>query len=76
MFLAAALSLANQVSEADLERGRIYPSLQRIREVSARIACDVARIAYDRGYTDREQPQDVLADIHEYMYQPVYPHYA
>ena len=76
MFLAAAHSLANQVTEADLERGRIYPALSRIRQVSALIARDVAKMAYDNGFTDREEPEDILADIREYMYQPVYPHYA
>ena len=76
MFLAAAHSLANQVTEADLERGRVYPALSHIRQVSALIAKDVAQIAYDNGFTDREQPDDILADIHEYMYHPVYPHYA
>ena len=40
------------------------------------IARDVAKMAYDNGFTDREEPEDILADIHEYMYQPVYPHYA
>ena len=76
MFLAASLSLADQVSDADLERGRIYPSLSRIREVSAFIARDVAQIAYDNGLTDRPEPDDNLADIRAHMYQPVYPHYA
>ena len=76
MFLAAAHSLANQVSDADLERGRIYPKLSRIREVSALIARDVAKMAYDNGFTDKEEPEDILAEIHDYMYRPVYPHYA
>ena len=76
MFLAAAHSLASQVTESDLERGRIYPPLSRIRQVSALIARDVAKIAYDNGYTDKEEPEDIMADINEYMYQPVYPHYA
>ena len=76
MFLAAAHSLANQVSDADLERGRIYPKLSRIREVSALIARDVAKMAYDNGFTDKEEPEDILAEIHDYMYHPVYPHYA
>ena len=76
MFLAAAHSLANQVSDADLELGRVYPKLSRIRHVSAQIATDVATMAYDRGYTDRAKPEDVLADIHEHMYHPVYPHYV
>ena len=76
MFLAAAHSLASQVSDADLELGRVYPKLSRIRHVSAQIATDVATMAYDRGYTDRAKPEDVLADIHEHMYHPVYPHYV
>jgi len=76
MFLAAAHALARQVTHEDLERGRIYPPLSRIREVSALIARDVARIAYDKGLAGREEPADLLADIHEYMYRPVYPHYA
>lgn len=76
MFLAAAHSLANQVSDADLKLGRVYPKLSRIRHVSAQIATDVATMAYDRGYTDRAKPEDVLADIHEHMYHPVYPHYV
>jgi malate dehydrogenase (oxaloacetate-decarboxylating)(NADP+) len=76
MFLAAAHSLAHQVTQADLERGRVYPPLSSIRKVSALIARDVAKIAYDRGLTDREEPEDILADIRAYMYRPVYPHYA
>jgi malate dehydrogenase (oxaloacetate-decarboxylating)(NADP+) len=76
MFLTAAHSLANQVSDSDLERGRVYPSLSRIRQVSALIARDVAKIAYDNGLTDKEEPDDILADIQQAMYRPVYPHYA
>ena len=76
MFLAASHSLADQVSDADLELGRVYPKLSRIRHVSAKIAADVATMAYERGFTDRERPDDVLADIHEHMYHPVYPHYV
>lgn len=76
MFLAAAQSLAMQVTDTDLERGRVYPALSRIRKVSALIARDVARIAYDQGLAGREEPEDILADIHQYMYQPVYPEYT
>ena len=76
MFLAAAHSLANQVSDTDLELGRVYPRLSRIRDVSAKIATDVATMAYDNGFTDKERPADILADVHEHMYHPVYPHYV
>ena len=76
MFLAAAYSLADQVSDHDLEQGLIYPKLSHIREVSTKIAVDVASLAYERGYTDKERPDDILADISAHLYQPVYPHYV
>ena len=76
MFLAAAHSLADQVKDSDIERGRVYPPLSAIREVSAKIAADVAQMAYDNGFTDKPEPDDVLAEVHEYMYRPVYPHYV
>ena len=76
MFLAAARSLANQVTENDLKLGRVYPPLSKIREVSSLIAKDVALIAYEQGLTDKQQPADVLADIQAQMFHPIYPHYA
>ena len=76
MFLAASHSLAKQVSAADLEMGCVYPSLKRVREVSAKIAYEVAKIAFEQGLTDREEPEDLMAEIHDFMYQPIYPHYA
>lgn len=42
MFARAAKALAQQTSEADLEMGRIYPSLASIREISAAIGAAVA----------------------------------
>jgi len=76
MFLAASHSLAKQVSPYDLERGCLYPPLSKIREVSAKIAYEVATIAFENGLTDREMPEDLMAEIRAHMYQPVYPHYG
>jgi malate dehydrogenase (oxaloacetate-decarboxylating)(NADP+) len=76
MFLASAHALANLVDEEDLATGCVYPPLEKIREVSAHIAHDVAKIAWDRGLATREQPEDLLAEIKAQMFQPVYPHYA
>jgi malate dehydrogenase (oxaloacetate-decarboxylating)(NADP+) len=76
MFLAAAHTLAKQVTETDLAMGCVYPSLKRVREVSASIAYEVAKIAWSQGLTDRDEPEDIKAEIYKYMYQPVYPHYA
>lgn len=76
MFLAAAHSLANMVTISDLERGRVYPPLSDIRHVSAQIAADVAKMVYDNGFTDKPEPEDVLAEVQAYMYRPIYPHYV
>ncbi|RLA19142.1 MAG: NAD-dependent malic enzyme, partial [Gammaproteobacteria bacterium] len=76
MFLAASRCLAELVTEADLEQGLLYPPLSKIREVSAIIAAEVARIAWDSGFTTVDRPDDILGFIKGSMYQPVYPHYA
>ena len=76
MFFAAAKALAAQVTDADLAQGRVYPPLANIRGVSAVIARDVARIAYERGLARREQPEDLMQDITGHMYQPVYESYV
>jgi len=75
MFLAAANTLAAQVTEADLAQGSLYPALSRIREVSAAIAAAVATIAYERGLAGKARPADVLADVKAQMYDPRYESY-
>lgn len=76
MFFAAAKALAHEVSEADLEQGRVYPPLVRIRDVSAVIAVAVAEVAYDRGLARKPKPQDMLTYIKSQMYEPKYQRYV
>jgi malate dehydrogenase (oxaloacetate-decarboxylating)(NADP+) len=76
MFYCAAKALADQVQEGDLELGRIYPSLQRIREVSAGIALAVAEEIYRLKLARKRRPADLLAHIKSEMYHPDYPNYA
>jgi malate dehydrogenase (oxaloacetate-decarboxylating)(NADP+) len=76
MFFAAAKALAHEVSEADLEQGRIYPPLTRIRDVSAAIAVAVAEVAYNRGLATKPRPEDMLAYIKSQMYAPKYQSYV
>ena len=45
MFLDAAKALAEQVTEADLAEGAMYPALSRIRDCSRAVACAVVRRA-------------------------------
>jgi len=72
MFMAAAHTLAQLVSEADLDQGSLYPALPRIREVSARIAAAVAEVAYKRGLAAGQPPKDLLTYLKSQMYDPRY----
>lgn len=75
MFFAAAKALAHEVSEADLEQGRIYPPLAKIRDVSAVIATAVVEVAYNRGLATQPRPEDLLTHIKSHMYEPKYQSY-
>jgi malate dehydrogenase (oxaloacetate-decarboxylating)(NADP+) len=72
MFMAAAHTLANSVSEADLKQGSLYPALPRIREVSAQIGAAVADVAYQRGLASGPPPNDLIGFIQSQMYDPHY----
>lgn len=72
MFLAAAKSLAQQVTDEDLALGRVYPPLTKIRDVSAFIAAAVAEIAYSEDLATEPRPYNLLAYVKEHMYQPAY----
>lgn len=75
MFLIAARTLANLVTKDDLALGRIYPSLTRIREVSVKIATEVAREAIRSGLAaivlaDNEIEPAIRASLYHPEYRP------
>ena len=72
MFLASAQSLANLVSQKDLDAGTLYPPLTDIRKISLNIAVDVAKKAYECGLAQEKEPQDLETHIKAMMYQPDY----
>jgi malate dehydrogenase (oxaloacetate-decarboxylating)(NADP+) len=72
MFMAAAHTLAYLVTPEDIEQGSLYPSLPRIREVSAHIAVAVAEVAYKRGLATAPKPNDMMGFIESQMYDPHY----
>lgn len=72
MFMAAARTLAQLVSEEDIKQGSLYPALPRIREVSAQIAAAVADVAYKRGLAAGQPPDDLLAYVQTQMYDARY----
>jgi malate dehydrogenase (oxaloacetate-decarboxylating)(NADP+) len=76
MFFVAAKTLATLVTKEDLAAGSVYPDLQRIREVSAKIAVAVAEVVFARKLTKMPRPNDVAALVKAQMYQPEYDEYV
>ncbi len=73
MFLAAARTLAQHVSYADMWQGRIYPPLTSIREVSVAIAVEVAEVAYKQGLAQEPRPDDLESYIKKHHVLPGIP---
>jgi malate dehydrogenase (oxaloacetate-decarboxylating)(NADP+) len=76
MFSEAARALADCVLESDLEMGRIYPSLKRIREVSAKIGAAVAAVAFKDGLARIRRPVNLLRHVKSVMWDPRYTAYV
>ena len=76
MFLAAAETLAAQVTPADFESGRLYPPLNTIRQISLHIATAVAELAFEEGLARVERPDDIKAFIQSQMFEPDYSSYV
>lgn len=76
MFLTAADTLASMVTTEERATGNLYPSLKRIREVSSRIAVEVAKEAFREGLAQERQPADVAGLVESLRYTPHYLEYA
>ena len=72
MFMGSAHTLASLTTESDLAQGSLYPSLSRVREVSAHIAAGFAKTAHRRGIATVKEPADLLAQANATMYDPHY----
>ena len=73
MFFAAAQALADQVSDTDLQCGRVFPGQERLRDVAAAVATRVAEVAFAQGLATCSRPADPGAAIKAMMYKPDYP---
>lgn len=76
MFAAAARTLAGLVTEQDLAQGRVYPALEKIREVSAHIAAATMRVAAEDRLAGETLPGDPIAVARAAMFQPSYRSYV
>nr|CAD7588944.1 unnamed protein product [Timema genevievae] len=69
IFIIAAQTIANMVTEEDLEQGRIYPPLENSRQVSLAIATAISQYAYDKGRANTyPEPEDKMAYILDKQY--------
>ncbi|XP_071494706.1 NADP-dependent malic enzyme-like [Diadema antillarum] len=69
VFLEAAKCIANLVTEAHLDEGRVYPPLEDVREVSVQIATRVGEYAYKTGMASTyPKPDDMEAYVRKCIY--------
>jgi malate dehydrogenase (oxaloacetate-decarboxylating)(NADP+) len=73
MFIVAARAVAEQVSDASLATGLIYPPQSQILEASLHVAIKVAGYIYDKGLARVARPPDIAEHIRAVAYRPAYP---
>ena len=72
MFIVAAEAVAEQVTEADLAVGLIYPPQSRILDVSLHVAERIATYIFDQRIARVSRPADIGALVRSRAYRPVY----
>ncbi|KAI2798843.1 NADP-dependent malic enzyme [Blomia tropicalis] len=72
-FIRAAMSLAAQVTQAELNDGRLYPSLGKIHDVTREIAADLCNYFYEEKLaTFMPEPLDKYSFLKSHQYEPIY----
>uniref|UniRef100_A0A8C2EIX4 Malic enzyme n=1 Tax=Cyprinus carpio TaxID=7962 RepID=A0A8C2EIX4_CYPCA len=73
VFLEAAKTLADQLTDEELSQGRLYPPLSNIREVSLQMAIKVMEYVYSKGMAFRyPEPVDKEAYIRSVVWNTSY----
>jgi malate dehydrogenase (oxaloacetate-decarboxylating)(NADP+) len=72
MFLSAARVLSDLVTDTEISRGSVYPSLRRVRTVSKAIAVSVCGVAAREGLIEEKLPDQLEDYIESLMYNPIY----
>jgi malate dehydrogenase (oxaloacetate-decarboxylating)(NADP+) len=72
MFIEAAVAVADQVPDALLKQGLIYPLQANILETEIKTAARVAKLVFDSGLARVDRPSDVEAFVRRHVYKPEY----
>jgi malate dehydrogenase (oxaloacetate-decarboxylating)(NADP+) len=72
MFIVAARAVAEQVTDAELKQGLIYPPQQDILAASLHTAVRIAEFVFDHGLARVDRPADIAGAIDALVYRPVY----
>lgn len=73
MFIAAARGVAENVTQAELDSGSLYPPQSGIFETEVKAAVRVAEMIFARKLARVEKPKDMEAFIRSKLYEPKYP---
>ncbi len=76
MFLCSAQSVAEQVTQQNLDMGLIYPPQSEILKASIHVAERVAALIFEKGLGGVERPKDVGEFIRSKVYRPEYRKYV
>jgi malate dehydrogenase (oxaloacetate-decarboxylating)(NADP+) len=76
MFFVAAKTLAQMVTDEELEAGTLYPDLAKIRQISLSIASSVCRLAWDQELARYDEPEDIRDYVRRCMWHPEYRPYV
>ncbi|MCD1294069.1 NAD-dependent malic enzyme [Methanocella sp. CWC-04] len=72
MFIAAAHAVAEQVTQAELDSGKIYPHQSNILETELYTATKVAEVIFDKSLAGVDRPENIRAFIESHAYKPEY----
>ena len=72
MFMVAARAVAEQVTDANLATGLIYPPTSNIFDASLNTAARIAAYVFDHDLAGIPRPADIGAHIRSVAYKPVY----
>jgi malate dehydrogenase (oxaloacetate-decarboxylating)(NADP+) len=73
LFVVAARAVADQVTQAELDSGLLYPPQSDILQTEVAVAVKVTEAVFARGHAGVEKPADVRKFVEGQLYTPEYP---